>query len=190
MTFLDALLISIALAMDCFTVSITCGIIQRRMGSQSVAMASMFGIFQAGMTLLGWLFVGIFTKEIQAYDHWVAFTLLSLLGSKMIWEGIHPKENQKYDPSHFIVLLMLSVATSIDALAVGCSFIGMGLVSFLNILSPVILIGLSSFVLSLIGKYIGVKIGHRVDWPTEQIGGVILILIGLKVLLQHIQMEI
>ena len=186
----ESFLIAIALAMDCFTVSITCGIIQRRMGTQAWGMALMFGVFQAGMAFIGWSIVGMFTDAIQAYDHWVAFSLLGLLGGKMIWEGMHPKVDHRFNPSRFIVLLMLSIATSIDALAVGCSFVGMGFHSCLTIIFPVIMIGLVSFLLSLLGKYIGVKIGHRLNWPTEQIGGVILILIGLKVLIEHIHLSI
>ena len=184
MALVDALLISIALAMDCFMVSITCGIIQRRMGRQSFYMASSFGLFQSGMALLGWCFVGFISHSFHLYDHWVAFALLALIGGKMIWEGAHPKEHQKFNPSKFIVVIMLSIATSIDALAVGCSFVAMELVSFASIFIPILLIGVMSFSLSLLGKCIGVKIGHRVDWPVEQIAGVILILIGLKALLQ------
>ena len=190
MDIIDVLLIAIALGMDCFTVSITCGIIQRRMGGQAVGMASMFGLFQAGMAMIGWSVVDMFNKAIQAYDHWIAFTLLALLGGKMIWEGMHPKKEKRFNPSRFIVILMLSIATSIDALAAGCSFIGMGQNSFLCICLPIFLIGAMSFVMSLVGKYLGVKIGHHLNWPTEQLGGVILILIGLKVLIHHIQMNI
>ena len=187
MTIVDALFVAIALAMDCFTVSITCGIIQCRMGGQALGMATMFGLFQAGMAFLGWLFVGMFTDTIKAYDHWIAFALLALLGGKMIWEGAHPKEEERFNPSRFVIILMLAVATSIDALAVGCSFVGMGLVDFTEIFLPILLIGIVSFVLSIVGKYIGVKIGHHVHWPAEQFGGIILILIGLKVLVHHIQ---
>ena len=186
MTIVEISLIAIALGLDCFTVSITCGIIQRRMGGQVWAMSFLFGLFQGVMALLGWLITDGFSGVIQAYDHWVAFSILLLLGAKMIWEGFRPNKNQHFNPSKISVLLLLSVATSIDALAVGCSFVGMGIRSFSWVWFPVFLIGMTSFVLSFFGKYIGVKIGHRLNWPAEQIGGAILILIGLKILMQHL----
>ena len=186
MTFIEAFFIAVALAMDCFTVSISCGVIQRRMGRQVWVMALMFGAFQALMALLGWAAVDVFKDKIEAYDHWVAFSLLTFIGGKMIWDGAFPKENQSCNPSSYWVILFLSFATSIDALAVGCSYVGMGFFRFEEVAFPILLIGLASFLLTFVGKYLGVRIGHRFNWPMEEIGGVILIVIGCKVLLQHL----
>jgi len=186
MSFIEALLLAVALAMDCFTVSITCGIIQRKMGKQVLAMAFLFGLFQSLMPLLGWLAANLFSKQITAYDHWVAFGLLVLLGGKMIWEGFRKEEHTAFNPSRPVILVTLAVATSIDALAVGFSFIGMGMRSIPEIVKPVVTIGIMSFLFSIFGKYIGVKLGRRFNWPAEQIGGGILIMIGLKVLIEHL----
>lgn len=169
--------------MDCFSVSITCGILQKRMGRQVWAMALLFGLFQGGMPLVGWLLSSNFLRLIEAYDHWVAFGLLLFLGGKMIWEGMHDDgENPHYNPSRLGVLLMLSVATSIDALAVGVSYPGIGMKGLRSVLEASAWIAVVSFAMSVIGKFIGVKVGCRFNWPAEQVGGVILILIGLKVL--------
>lgn len=150
-------------------------------------MAFSFGLFQALMPLLGWLAATVFSRQIEAYDHWVVFGLLAFLGSKMIWDGCHPAaEEPKFNPSSPLVLFTLSVATSIDALAVGFSFLGMGLRTYPAIAIAVTVIGLMSFLFSLLGKNIGVKIGQRFDWPAEQLGGCILIFIGLRVLVEHI----
>lgn len=187
MTVPEILLLSVALAMDCMSVSVTCGIIQKRMGGQVWAMAFLFGFFQAMMPLIGWLAGSAFSRQIEAYDHWVVFGLLLLIGGKMIWDGFSgDKALPKFNPSSAVVLLTLSVATSIDAMAVGFTFVGMGIRTFASLLFPLLSIGLCSLVLSLFGKYIGVKLGRAFDWPAEQLGGVILIFIGLKVLLQHL----
>ena len=186
MSVIETLLVAVALAMDCFTVSITCGIIQRRMGRQAVAMALLFGFFQALMPVLGWLAANLFSKQITAYDHWVAFGLLVLLGGKMIWEGSRPAEEAAFNPSKPVILLTLAIATSIDALAVGFSFIGMGMRQMADIVFPTVAIGIVSFLFSLAGKYIGVTLGRHFNWPAEQIGGGILIMIGLKVLIEHL----
>ncbi len=184
---LELLLLALALAMDCFTVSITCGIIQKRMGRQAVVMALLFGFFQGLMPLLGWAVAASFSRYISAYDHWFAFLLLAFLGGKMIWEGMRSEKGQvHFNPSRPATLLTLAVATSIDALAVGFSFGCMGYTTLLSVLYPVGVIGGVSALMSFIGKYVGVKVGCHFNWPAEQLGGVVLILIGLKVLLQHL----
>lgn len=153
MGLIEALFLAVALAMDCFSVSVTCGILQRRMGAQVWGMAFLFGLFQAAMPLFGWCFADLFRAQIADYDHWVAFALLALLGGKMVREGSRPGEERHYDPSELKVLLT---------------------------------IGLVSFLLTVAGKYVGVRIGRRLDFPAPQLGGVILILIGVKVLLTHL----
>lgn len=180
-------LLALALAMDCFTVSLTCGIIQKRMGRQAVAMALTFGAFQGGMTLLGWAVAASFSRYISGVDHWFAFLLLAFLGGKMIWEGMHAEQGKPcFNPSKPATLLTLAVATSVDALAVGFSFTCMGFSRLAAVFYPVGMIAAVSLLMSLAGKYIGVTVGRRVNWPAEQIGGVVLILIGLKVLLEHL----
>lgn len=187
MTIWGIIFLAIALAMDCFTVSVTCGVLQKRMGSQVWAMAFLFGLFQALMPLIGWLAAGLFSRQIMAYDHWVAFGLLFLLGVKMIWEGFHgDKECHRFNPSKPVVLLTLAVATSIDALAVGFSFVGMGIRTAWQVVQPIVIIGIVSFLMTLGGKYLGVKIGRIFHWPAEQFGGIILIIIGVKVLIEHL----
>ena len=186
MTLFDALILALALAMDCFTVSITCGILQRRMGGQVWLMAFLFGAFQAVMPWLGWQLTGLFEQQISSFDHWIAFALLMILGLKMCWDARKPEEKQHYDPSHLGVLLMLAVATSIDALSVGVSFWGMGQKKSEMLLMPLLQIGVVSFLLSVIGQYIGVKVGQRLNFRAGYLGGVLLIFIGCKVLLEHL----
>ena len=186
MTLFDAFLLALALAMDCFTMSITCGILQRRMGGQVWLMAFLFGAFQAVMPWLGWQLTGLFEQQISSFDHWIAFALLMFLGLKLCWDARKPEAKQHYDPSHLGVLLMLAVATSIDALSVGVSFWGMGLKKSEMLLMPLLQIGAVSFLLSVIGKYIGVKVGQRLNFRAGYLGGVLLIFIGCKVLLEHL----
>ena len=146
-------------------------------------MALFFGAFQAFMPLIGAL-AGLSLKTyIQEADHWIAFAILSAVGGKMIYESFKISESHKnFNPSNIPVLLTLSVATSIDALAVG---ITLSLVA-LNIITAVIIIGLVTFVLSYIGVYIGRKFGHLFENKIEAVGGLILIAIGIKILLQHL----
>lgn len=187
MSIFDSVLIALALAMDCFTISISCGIIQRRMGKQVWAMAFTFGLFQALMPLIGWFSAWIFGNQMSTFDHWISFGLLTFLGSKMIWNGFHNKnDGVSFNPSNPFILFTLAIATSIDALAVGFSFISMGVTMFSDLLLPIFIIGVFSFLLSLLGKFLGVSIGKRLDWPAEQFAGSILILIGLKILYQHL----
>ncbi len=187
MSLIESIMLSVALAMDCFTVSISCGIIHKKMGSQVLVMALLFGLFQAGMPMLGWLAADVLSNEITAYDHWVAFGLLSFLGGRMIYEGGKAeKEECRMNPTRFLPLLTLALATSIDALAVGFSFIGMNMRTFADVLPTIIIIGIGSFLFTLLGKWIGVRIGRKFDWPAEQLGGVILIVIGVRVLFSHL----
>lgn len=186
MSLIELLLIAIALGMDCFTVSLTCGILQRRMGWQAMGMATLFGLFQGMMLLIGWAATSLFSQVLASYDHWIAFLLLSFLGVNMIREGRKPACERRFDPSRLVILLMLAVATSIDALAVGCSFIAMGVRSWAEILLSAGIVGLGSFVLSLFGKYIGIKMGNKFNWPASEMGGAILIIIGIKVLITHL----
>jgi manganese efflux pump family protein len=178
------LFIALALAMDAFAVSIASGFAVRRMHVRhALSMAGSFGAFQALMPLLGW-FCGIRLRVwIEGVDHWIAFGLLSFVGGKMIVEALKIEEmEEKTNPFAWRVLLVLSVATSIDALAAGLSF------ALLNvaILAPVLIIGAVTFAMSFAGIAIGARGGHLFEKKIEVLGGVILIAIGVKILLSHL----
>ena len=170
--------------MDAFAVSIASGAAYKELQvKHAFRMAIFFGGFQAFMPLIGAL-AGLSLKaHIQQADHWIAFAILSAVGGKMIYESFEIRQaEQKLHPSNILVLLTLSVATSIDALAVG---ITLSLVT-LNIITAVIIIGLVTFVLSYLGVYIGKKFGHFFENRIEAVGGLILIALGVKILLQDL----
>jgi len=178
------LLIAVGLAMDAFAVSIVTGSVYRELHvKHALRMALFFGAFQAVMPLIGFL-AGLGLKGcITAVDHWVAFGLLGFVGSKMIYEAFEIKSAGKNrDPSNLAILLALSVATSIDALAVGITL------SLLTsaICLAVTLIGLITFGLSFAGVYIGKRFGHFFESRIEIVGGLILLAIGFKILIQHL----
>lgn len=179
--------LSLALAMDCFSVSITCGIIQKKMGRQVVLMALLFGFFQAMMPFIGWVAADLFSGHINTFDHWVAFALLAFIGGRMIWNTFRASEDDHhFNPSNLKVLIALAVATSIDALAVGISFIGMGIRTISDVMPVLAIIGIVSAIMSVLGKFIGIHIGRRFNFPAELFGGIILVIIGIKVLVQHL----
>jgi putative Mn2+ efflux pump MntP len=177
------LLIAFGLSMDAFAVSITTGIAMKSLHiKHALTVGAWFGSFQAIMPVLGWL-AGIGLRSfISGIDHWIAFGLLGFVGIKMIYESFKFEKEEKNTELKPYILFILAVATSIDALAVGLSF------SFLNvaIVKPVMIIGMVTFVLSFIGVLISNKIGHFFEKKIEIIGGVILIGIGIKILLQHV----
>ena len=184
MTLIAIIFTAFGLAMDAFAVSVVSGFTIKRLHLRhAIIIALSFGLFQAVMPVLGWL-AGTGVRElIQHIEHWLAFGLLSFIGIKMIYEStkLESIENRK-DPLAFPVLIVLSIATSIDALAVGLTF------AFLKvaIVGPVIIIGLITFALSILGVYIGDKFGHFFEKKIEALGGIILILIGLKILTFHL----
>jgi putative Mn2+ efflux pump MntP len=191
MNLLDIILLAIALAMDCFTVSIVSGIILQNHGDRGPVifrMAFLFGLFQALMPLLGWLGISRFQTYMEAYDHWIAFGLLAFIGGKMIWESFGDEEQQHFNPSRLRTQLLLAIATSIDALAVGISFACTGYTALSQLTLPLLIIGLVSFLFSITGYHLGRRFGKSITrrLKPELIGGVILILIGLKVLLSHL----
>jgi putative Mn2+ efflux pump MntP len=184
MDILSIILIAFGLAMDAFAVSITSGITIKQLKiNNALKIAFFFGAFQAIMPLVGWL-AGLSLREFIAnIDHWIAFGLLSFIGCKMIYEAVTlQSEEKETNPLNVYVLLMLSVATSIDALAVGVSF------AFLNIaiITPIIVIGAITFILSFLGVFIGDRIGHFFENKIEIAGGLILIGIGVKILVQDL----
>jgi len=180
------LIIAVGLAMDCFAVSISGGLCLPCMKPKdSLKIAISFGFFQALMPLIGWLLGFSFKDYIAAFDHWIAFGALSLIGLKMIIDAIrHKPEQKKFLITDWKVLLSLSVATSIDALIIGISF------AFLevNISKAILIIGVVTFIISLIGLFIGRKASRFTGSKAEIIGGIFLILIGSKILFEHLSL--
>lgn len=185
---LELFLIDVGLSMDAFAVSICKGLGMEKVNKKHTFLIGVyFGGFQALMPFLGWALGIRFQKYITAVDHWIAFFLLLFIGGKMVIEAVREKEEedtcQKKDmPLDHREMFMLAVATSIDALAVGITF------AFLNvsIVEAITIIGCTTFVLSIIGVLVGNFFGTRYKKKAEIIGGVILILIGLKILLEHL----
>jgi len=176
-------LTAIADAMDCLAVSISCGMTMRDFNRRdALLMAIFFGLFQGGMTFVGWLGGVGFAGSIETIDHWIAFGLLAFLGAHMIKEGMeHKQECQTFNIRKMRVLVMLSVATSIDALAIGVTYAFLQM----SIWIPVLLIGAMAFLFTIFGSAIGKKAGHYFGNRMEIIGGIILIGLGLKILLEH-----
>lgn len=186
MGILELILLSISLAMDCFSVSLASGVILKQPDYRTFfKMAFFFGLFQALMPCLGWSFGYNLQSLIESFDHWLAFGLLALLGIKMIIEGFKAEEHKSFNPRLMKVILTLAVATSIDALAVGMTFAFIDM-SLIDLAIAVGIIGAGSFILSLLGSYLGIKIGNKLPYPPEALGGIVLIGIGVKILLEHL----
>lgn len=181
---LTVLALAIGLAMDSFAVSIAGGVTLKQIRLSNVLLISfIFGFFQGFMPVIGWLLGSNVRIWIQAYDHWVAFGLLAIIGGKMIYESIWIREVEKkvsLESLRFIIIL--AIATSIDALAVG---LGFSLIAS-NIFTPALVIGLVTILMTSIGLYIGEYFGSVFENRVELFGGVILISIGLKILYEHI----
>ena len=190
MTGLEIWLLAIGLAMDCFAVSIASGIILKRVRLRPMlVMAAAFGFFQALMPLLGWIGASFFSHLIESIDHWIAFAILAFLGGRMVLESFKDEDcRHEFDPTSLKVVLALAVATSIDALAVGISFAFLGIRGFSAILPPICIIGLVSFVLSFVGLTFGIRFGCGIarKLRAELWGGIILIIIGTKILIEHL----
>ena len=180
---LELILLSVGLAMDAFAVSVCKGLaLQKIRFKHMLICGAWFGGFQALMPLLGWLLGSRFSRYIERFAHWIAFILLALIGANMIREAVSGKEEDVDSSLKFGEMFLMAVATSIDALAVGVSF------AFLNvsIVPAVTCIGVITFVISAIGVKIGSIFGARYKARAEIAGGVILIIIGLRILLQHL----
>ena len=214
MSLIDIILLAVALAMDCLTVSIVSGVLEftvyglqftddYTVGSEGLAskssvsrkpltvnirMAVLFGVFQAMMPLIGWLGISHFQQYMEAYDHWIAFTMLGFIGGRMVWESFGPEEEQHFNPRRLRTQLLLAVATSIDALAIGISFACTGYTTIGQLTLPLIVIGVVSFLFSLIGYQLGARFGRSIArrLKPELIGGIILIGIGVKILMEHL----
>ena len=183
MGFPELFILAVGLSMDAFAVSICKGLsIRALMPRHAVIVGLWFGAFQALMPLIGWLLGASFADKIAAVDHWIAFVLLSIIGGNMIKEALG-KGEEDCDPSLApMTMLLLAVATSIDALAVGVTF------AFLrvDILPAIALIGVCTFIISAAGVKVGNVFGTRYKSKAELFGGVVLVLIGLKILLEHL----
>ena len=186
--FVFLFLIGVSLSMDAFAVAICKGLAMRKVNKkQCFVIALFFGGFQALMPFLGWLLGTRFESYITSIDHWIAFVLLAFIGGKLIVEAVRDKDDNleitEIDPPLNIKeMFVLAVATSIDALAVGITF------AFLEIpiVQAIAIIGTTTFIISIAGVYIGNFFGNKYKNKAEIVGGVILILIGLKILLEHL----
>ena len=186
MGILELVLIAVGLSMDAFAVSVCKGLaMERATVKNGVIVGLWFGVFQGLMPLLGYFLGAAFGVYIVAVDHWIAFVLLAIIGGKMIYESFQNGEEEKKGSASLSVSLMLglAVATSIDAFAVGITF---ALLPSVNILLAVGLIGLITFLLSAMGVWVGRIFGGTGTWA-ERLGGLILIGIGVKILLEHLQ---
>lgn len=185
MNFIEILLLSLALSMDSFAISLTSGVIMRNPPIwKTLKIALFLSAFQAAMPLIGW-FIGLeFKHFIEHCDHWIAFSVLLFLGSKMIIESVRNrnKDTCGFNPASTKTLIGLSIATSIDALAVGISLAFLGEAMFVTILT----IGITTFICSVAGIHIGSRFGKRMKSGAEILGGVLLILIGVRILAEHL----
>ena len=187
MGLIEVCFIAVGLSMDAFAVSICKGLACREQNLRNNLLAGLyFGGFQGLMPAIGWLLGVRFSEAITSIDHWIAFVLLSFIGGSMIRESRSGAEEEELDASFgFRAMLPLAVATSIDALAVGVSFAFLGMTGR-EILGAAALIGAVTFVLSAVGVRVGSVFGSRFKSRAELCGGVILIFIGLKILLEHL----
>ena len=182
---LSILLIALGLSADCFAVALSGSITMKNLSLAQVGrVSSSFGFFQFLMPVVGWFAGQILVNAIASYDHWIAFALLAFVGGKMLWESLHHKENAHEHPdiSRGFTLLFLSVATSIDALAVGFSFAFLKM----NIMVSSITIGIVAFLVTATGFYVGRLAGKSLGKRAEIVGGLILIAIGFRILLTHL----
>lgn len=179
----EIFLIGIGLAMDAFAVSICKGLSMKKMNwKNAIIIALYFGIFQAVMPVIGYFLGATFSNFVEKVDHWIAFILLSIIGGNMIKDSFDDEIEKRNDRIDIKTMILLSIATSIDALAVGITF------AFFkpNVAFASAIIGIITFVLSLVGVKIGYKFGDEFQNKAELVGGIILIIIGLKILLEHL----
>lgn len=188
MSVLDIFLLGVGLSMDAFAVAICKGLAMKKVNKkQMLLIALFFGGFQALMPLIGWLVGSTFAKKIAAFDHWIAFILLAIIGGNMVLDAIKEwKEEDKVEivdpPIDFKELTLLSIATSIDALACGVTF---SFYEDFNIIKAIAIIGVTTFVISAGGVYVGNIFGDKYKAKAQLVGGIILIFLGIKILLEH-----
>jgi len=184
MGLLEIILIAIGLSMDAFAVSITLGLSVRKPKIQEVFIPGIyFGFFQALMPFIGYFTGAYFAAKIQNLDHWIAFVLLGIIGGKMIKESFSKDDERvNENPFQFVKMLLLAIATSIDALAVGITFAFFEI----NIFKAMTIIGLTTFIISIGGMKIGNLCGTKFKSKAEFLGGAILVILGLKILIEHL----
>lgn len=182
MSYLELVLLSLSLAMDCFAVSCSTGVTQPQLKIKNVLFfAFCFGFFQAMMPVIGWFCGEAIVSYLSHFTNWIAFAILAFIGGKMIWEGFQNEEDCKTDMTQLRTIFLLSIATSIDALAVGFGF---SMIQNVPIVWAVFNIGIVSFILSIFGFYLAKKMSNHIRAHiAEIIGGVILVGIGFKILL-------
>jgi putative Mn2+ efflux pump MntP len=178
--------VALALAMDAFAVSLGLGMsLKPATGGQTFRLAFHFGLFQFLMPVLGWAAGETLVRHIEKYDHWVAFALLLAVGGRMIFGSLSPEKDldqERSDPTRGVSLLVLSVATSLDALAVGLSLAALRV----DIVFPAVVIGIVAFGMTVVGMKIGPALGRVIGRRAELLGGVVLIVIGIKILADHL----
>ena len=183
MSLIELFILAVGLSMDAFAVSVCKGLSLGKIKAKHMCIAgAWFGGFQALMPLIGYFLGGFFAGMIEQYDHWVAFALLALISGNMIKESFSKESESINDDINFKAMIVLAIATSIDALAVGITFAFFKV----NIIFAITLIGIITFILSVIGTKVGNKFGDKYENNAEFLGGVILILLGLKILLEHL----
>ncbi len=183
MGFFEIIIIGIGLAMDAFAVSVCKGLSMVKIKwKNTVIIALYFGIFQSLMPIIGYLLGSSFSDFVQNVDHWIAFILLGIIGGNMIKNSTDDEIEKRNDKIDFKTMVVLAIATSIDALAIGVTFAFFEI----NLLLSVLIIGIITFTLSIIGVKVGNRFGDIFQNKAEFLGGVILILIGLKILLEHL----
>lgn len=183
MSLLEIIFIGVGLAMDAFAVSVCKGLSMKKMNwKNAIIIALYFGVFQALMPVVGYFLGSTMSGFVEKVDHWIAFVLLAIIGGNMIKESTDDELEKRNDKIDFKTMIILAIATSIDALAVGITF------AFFKVNLPlaVTLIGAITFVLSILGVLIGNKFGDKLQNKAELTGGIILIIIGLKILLEHL----
>ncbi len=179
----ELLLIGIGLSMDAFAVSIGKGLSTKRLKPRHyLSVGVWFGGFQALMPIVGYLLGVSFASLVESFDHWIAFVLLSIIGINMIRESLHGDECEIHSDFSIYSMFMLAIATSIDALAIGVSFAFLQI----DILPAASIIGITTFILSMIGLRIGNIFGCRYKSKAEFVGGAVLIIIGIKILVEHL----
>lgn len=184
LSFIEVLLIAFGLAMDAFAVCLGAGATRFARGPRpTFRLAFHFGLFQALMPVLGWLAGATVLHLIERFDHWIAFGLLAFVGARMVRSGLDPNgEVRPADPSRGATLVMLSIATSIDALAIGLSLAVLGV----EILYPAVVIGIVAAGMSLLGVRLGQRLGTAFGKRMEVVGGSVLVGIGLRVVISHL----
>lgn len=184
MDIFELLIIAISLTFDTFAVSVSTGIIDRKiMFGQAFRIAVVLGIFQAVMPVIGWATGNLFTIYFNDYDHWIAFGLLTVIGVKMIIESLkHEEDRKEFNPFKIKILLLIAIATSIDALVVGVTFAFIKI----NIIHAFLIIGFTTFLVAMLGMLFGKNAGRKLGKKAEIIGGLMLIAIGVKILIEHL----